>query len=103
MVIFSIKEDINAIFGAIHINGSLLGVHSCMAMDWTILYEGVVDIINLDVYNLNRSLLPFARKTDEFLGRAGVMSYGIGPIYEVASEESIEGLLQKLGELWDKN
>ncbi|MDO9584982.1 MAG: hypothetical protein Q7I93_00690, partial [Syntrophales bacterium] len=97
-----IKEDINAIFEAIHINGSLAGVHSCAAMDWTILYESMVDIVNPDVYNFGKSLLPFARETGEFLERGGVMSWGIVPTDEVAFEESIESLLQKLGELWDE-
>jgi hypothetical protein len=97
-----IKEDLNAIFEAVHINGSLAGVHSCAAMDWTILYESMVDIVNLDVYNFGRSLLPFARETGEFLERGGVMSWGIVPTYEVAFKESTESLLQKLGELWDE-
>lgn len=82
-----VKKDLNAIFEAIHSNDSLAGVHSCAAMDWTILYESMVDIVNLDVYNFGRSLLPFARETGEFLERGGAMAWGIVPTYEAAFEE----------------
>jgi len=95
-----VKKDLNAIFEAIHSNDSLAGVHSCAAMDWTILYESMVDIVNLDVYNFGRSLLPFARETGEFLERGGAMAWGIVPTYEVAFEEDEASLLQKLDELW---
>ena len=95
-----IREDLNAVFEAVHINGSLAGVHSCAATDWTIFYESMVDIVNVDVYNFGRSLLPFARETGAFLERGGVMSWGIVPTCEVAFEESAESLLKKLGELW---
>lgn len=95
-----IQEDLNAIFDAVHINGSLVGVHSCAAMDWSILYESEVDIVNPDVYNFGRSLLPFACEIGVFLERGGVMAWGVVPTYEAAFTESAGSLLQKLEEIW---
>lgn len=66
-----IRDDLNAIFEAIHRAGALAGVHSCAAVDWSLLTGCNLKIINLDAYNFGSSLLPYARELKDFLQRGG--------------------------------
>lgn len=95
-----IIRDMNEIFDQIHSAGALAGVHSCDAIDWSILYQSDTDIVNLDVYNYGDSLLPFARELKEFIKRGGVLAQGIVPTSDIALEESLESLSERLQRLW---
>ncbi|SHF25024.1 hypothetical protein SAMN02745218_01792 [Desulfofundulus australicus DSM 11792] len=91
-----IKSDLNTIFQFIHRAGGLAGVHSCDAIDWSILCECDLDIINLDAYNFGSSLKIYARELRGFLENGGVIAWGIVPTSEKAFEEDDASLL----ELW---
>ncbi|WP_027717322.1 hypothetical protein [Desulfovirgula thermocuniculi] len=88
-----IKEDLECICGFIHRAGGLVGVHSCDAIDWSILCECSLDIINLDAYSFGPSLFPYARELGEFLRRGGVIAWGMVPTSEKAWEEEVDSLL----------
>jgi hypothetical protein len=93
-------NDINAIFHQIHQAGALAGVHSCDAVDWSILYESELEIVNLDAYSFASSLLPFAREMKKFLQRGGVVAWGIVPTNDNAFQESQHTLLERLEDIW---
>lgn len=95
-----VTEDINAIFSAIHTAGGLAGVHSCDAIDWSVLFEAHLDIVNLDTYQYGDSLIPYAREMKVYLERGGIMAWGIVPTLELAFQESAESLLARLEKLW---
>lgn len=95
-----IINDLNAIFEQIHAAGALAGVHSCDAVDWSLLYESDLEIVNLDAYNFGESLIPYAKETKSFLERGGIMAWGIVPTMEKVLEEDADSLLTRLYSLW---
>lgn len=95
-----IINDLNCIIQAIHGAGALAGVHSCDAVDWSMLFESDTDIVNIDVYNYADSLLPYARDLKLFTERGGIMAWGIVPTSEKAFEENEASLLKRLQKLW---
>jgi hypothetical protein len=51
-----IIDDLNVLSNAIHAENALSGVHSCDAVDWTLLFESDIDIVSLDAYRHGKSL-----------------------------------------------
>lgn len=92
--------DLNAIFAAVHAADGIVGVHSCDAIDWSVLYESDLEIVNLDVYQFGESLLPYVKEMKTYLDRGGVMAWGIVPTFDKAFEEDTDSLLQRLEDLW---
>lgn len=97
-----IKEDLESIFKLIHQAGGLAGVHSCDAIDWSILCECSLDIINLDAYNFGSSLFIYARELREFIQRGGIIAWGIVPTSEKAWEEKVDSLFARWYELFSE-
>ncbi|MEW6424834.1 MAG: hypothetical protein AB1523_08840 [Bacillota bacterium] len=97
-----IAADLGEIVRAVHGAGALAGVHSCDAIDWSILFadELALDIVNLDAYNFGESLYPYAREAGAFLERGGAVAWGIVPTSEKAGEEDEQNLAGKLAGLW---
>ncbi|MFZ5647243.1 MAG: hypothetical protein ACOY30_06435 [Bacillota bacterium] len=95
-----IESNLNEIFQQVHSAGALAGVHSCDAIDWTILYQSDLDIVNLDTYNFGDSLIPFASGLSRFIARGGALAWGVVPTNDRAFEETRETLLERLEELW---
>ncbi len=97
-----IEKDLNEIADQIHAAGALAGVHSCDAIDWSILYQCHLDIVNLDIYNFGESLLPFVQELKAFIQRGGILAQGIVPTNEKAFAENCESLVKRLRDLWDQ-
>ncbi|GAB6273146.1 MAG: hypothetical protein STSR0004_00090 [Peptococcaceae bacterium] len=97
-----IINDLTEIIQAINTAGGRTGVHSCAALDWTILFETRPDIVNLDAYNYGHSLLPYAKELKGFLARGGVIAWGITPTSEKAFSEDTTTLTAKLQALWSE-
>lgn len=95
-----ILDDINTIAGAVHAAGGITGVHSCDAIDWTILFESQVQIVSLDHYNFGNSLIPTAKELKQYLERGGVIAWGLVPTNENAFSESMDTLLARLENTW---
>jgi len=95
-----IKKDMNEIFDQIHSAGALAGVHSCDSIDWSLLYECDLDIVNLDAYNFGDSLIPYAKELKGFISRGGILAQGIVPTSEKVLGETGESLLERLQNLW---
>lgn len=97
-----ITGDLNVIFEAIHSAGGLAGVHSCDAIDWSVLFESNLEIVNLDAYQFGDSLIPYARELKDYLERGGVMAWGIVPTLDKAFAEDAGSLLARLEQLWSE-
>lgn len=95
-----IKKDMNEIFEQVHAAGALAGVHSCDAIDWSILYQCDLEIVNLDAYNFGDSLIPFAGELKDFISRGGFLALGMVPTNENAFSETRESLLERLENIW---
>lgn len=96
-----IIEDLNFIFSAIQSEQALAGLHSCEAVDWSLLMESEVQILSLDAYRFGASLIPYAKKLRQFLEHGGVVAWGIVPTLDDPFCESVESLLIRLNALWD--
>lgn len=97
-----ILEDINTVFQGVHAAGGLAGVHSCDAIDWSVLYESELEIVNLDFYQYGGSLLPYTAELKDYLERGGVVAWGLVPTGDWAYDENVDSLLNRLKELWDQ-
>ena len=98
----TILEDLNFIFTAIRSEGAVTGVHSCEAVDWSLLMESEVQILSLDAYRFGASLIPYAPQLRTFLERGGVVAWGIVPTLDDPFRESGASLLRRLNGLWDQ-
>lgn len=95
-----IIKDLNFIFSAIEAAGAIAGIHSCEAVDWSLLIETRVRILSLDVYRFGDSLIAYAQSLRGFLERGGVVAWGIIPTLDDPFAESVDSLLQRLEMLW---
>jgi hypothetical protein len=96
-----IIEDLNLIFSAIEAAGAISGLHSCEAIDWSLLLETRVRILSVDVYRFGNSLIPYSQAIHNFLEQDGVIAWGIVPTLDDPFAESVDSLLQRLGILWE--
>ena len=96
-----IKSNLKEIFDAIHRSGAAAGVHSCDAIDWSILFESDLEVVSFDAYNYFLSVVPFVSSLKEFLARGGSLAWGIVPtLYGKAMEEDEESLLKIIYGEW---
>ncbi|OPY57719.1 MAG: hypothetical protein A4E55_01439 [Pelotomaculum sp. PtaU1.Bin035] len=98
-----IKEDLGAIFNAIHETGGLAGLHSCDAIDWSILFESELEVVSFDAYNYFRSMVPFSSLLKAFLNRGGALAWGLVPtMNDRALDEDVHSLLKILDGEWSE-
>ncbi len=95
-----IQNDLSAIANSIHEAKAYAGVHSCDAVDWSLLFGIDLDIVNLDVYNYGDSLLHYVKDLKYFLSQGSVIAWGIVPTNGDAFKVTDESLLALLKELW---
>ncbi|MCL5961021.1 MAG: methionine synthase [Chloroflexi bacterium] len=80
----------------------LKGVHCCGNTDWSLLLGTSTDIISFDAYQYARSLALYPEEVTSFLGRGGIIAWGIVPnTPEALSGQTAEALLQRLEEAMD--
>ncbi len=97
----AIKEDLEAVFKAIHSAGALAGVHCCDAIDWSILFESSVEVVNFDAYNYFSSFVPYIPSLKEFLKRGGILAWGVVPtLDDLVLDEDGTSLLAILDREW---
>ncbi|TEB13119.1 hypothetical protein [Pelotomaculum propionicicum] len=97
----AIKEDLEAVFQAVHSAGALAGVHCCDAIDWSILFESSVEVVNFDAYNYFSSIVPFIASLKEFLKRGGLLAWGVVPtLDDLVLDEDGASLLAILDREW---
>jgi hypothetical protein len=97
----TIIEDLNFIISAIQSEKALAGIHSCEAVDWSLLIESQVQILSLDAFRFGSSLIPYSAQLSQFLERGGVIAWGIVPTLDDPFHESVESLIERLNTLWD--
>jgi len=94
-----IIEDLNTIFRGVLSENALVGVHSCDAVDWSLLFESELQIISLDVYRYGDSLFAYTSQIKDFIERDGVMAWGIVPTLDDPFSEGADALLNRLNQL----
>lgn len=91
-------EDLNVIAQGIIRRGGIPGAHVCAGMDWTILFDSEIQVINFDAYEYMTSMAVLAEELEVYLKRGGVLSWGIVPTQNAVWEESSVTLRQRLEE-----
>ena len=77
----------------------LKGVHCCGNTDWSVLLETSTDILSFDTYNYAQSLSLYPSEVKEFLGRKGIIAWGIVPNEaEALAGETVASLKDRLEE-----
>jgi len=94
-------EDLNCIFSSILSEKALAGIHSCEAVDWSLVMETHVQILSLDAYRFGDSLIPYAAQLRQFLERGGIIAWGIVPTLDDPFKESVASLQKRLNTLWN--
>ena len=91
-------EELNVIVEGILRQGGIPGVHVCAGMDWTLLFDSKVRVVNFDAYDYMQSMLAAAEPLNRFLKRGGILSWGIVPTNPIAWEENVQSLKLNLEE-----
>ena len=91
-------EELNVIAEGILRQGGIPGVHVCAGMDWTLLFDSKVQIVNFDAYDYMQSMMAAAEPLNRFLTRGGILSWGIVPTNPIAWEENVQSLILNLEE-----
>jgi len=89
-------EDLNTIVEGISRQGGITGVHVCAGMDWTLLFDSNVQVVNFDAYDYMQSMMALAEPLNKFLTRGGILSWGIVPTNPIAWEENAQSLKIRL-------
>ncbi|MBU4534033.1 MAG: hypothetical protein U1D96_09775 [Eubacteriales bacterium] len=95
-----IIDDMNAVVDGIRAGGADSGIHSCAAVDWSILFESHTGVVSFDAYDYFDSMLPYRSELSRFLDRGGVVAWGIVPTSEAARAETPETLAARLNAGW---
>ena len=62
-------------------------IHCCSNMDWSLLMETVTDTINFDAYQYGNTMSLYPDALKGFLGRGGMIAWGIVPTTGLAGAE----------------
>lgn len=90
----SIIEAINLGFDGI---AAISWVHCCANIDWSLLIESNVQVINFDAYQHADNIALYAKGLKRFLECGGMLGWGIVPVVkEDLAGESTESLIQRL-------
>ena len=83
----------------IHKEDGLAGIHCCGNTEWTILIDAGVNIISFDAYEFGETISYYSDSVKTFLGKGGVLAWGIVPTSEKINQENPESLIKKLENL----
>jgi len=97
-----ILESLDQVISAIHQRGALVGIHSCDATDWSLLFATGTDIVSFDAHSFSESMIYYPAELQAFLERGGRVAWGIVPTSEAAFAENGDTLLSRLYQLWER-
>jgi len=75
----------------------LTWIHCCANIDWTLLIDSTVDVINFDAYQHTEIIALYHKEFKAFLERGGMLAWGIVPVSnELIEKEDTQSLMEKL-------
>jgi methionine synthase II (cobalamin-independent) len=77
------------------------GVHCCGNTDWSLMLSTTADILSLDAYEYAETLALYPEEVTAFIGRGGIIGWGIVPASDRALEETVEGLVDRFHQALD--
>jgi len=94
-----VVQYLHEVIEAVHKEDGLAGVHCCGNTEWTILIDAGVDIISFDAFEFGETIAYYPEKIREFLGRGGILAWGVVPTSVKIGQETAESLVLKLNTL----
>lgn len=91
-VIAAIKTAV----AGIHREGALAGLHCCGNTDWSLVLCTDLDAINFDAYEYFQGLPLYPAELRSFLGRGGILGWGIVPASRAIDDLDAPALLPRL-------
>jgi methionine synthase II (cobalamin-independent) len=95
-----IARDLAEVTEAVHTSGGLAGIHVCANTDWDILLASDIDILSFDAYSFFDKFITCKNRIHTFLGRGGLIAWGIIPTAEPENVEKETS--DSLVNLWKK-
>ena len=93
------REDMlartGAVLEAVRRPGTLTGLHCCANTDWGVVLELPLDILSFDAFGYGESILLYPEAVARFLGRGGVLAWGIVPAEEGPLEQQTAASLEE--------
>jgi len=89
-------QNLNEIAEGIMAEGGIPAVHVCAGMDWTLVFDTNIKVVNFDAYEYMTSMAVLAQPLEEFLQKGGILSWGIVPTSPKAWTESVPSLKARL-------
>ena len=91
------EEVIETINGGFSDVSSVAWVHCCANIDWSLLTDADIDVINFDAYMYWDKIALYAKEFNRFLEKGGTIAWGIVPVADdLLSKESVQSLVEKL-------
>ncbi len=91
----------NEIIDGIKEKNGIVGIHCCGNMDWSVPFESRIDIVNFDAYGYVEKLGMYPDELKKFLGRGGILAWGIVPT-DRGGRLEVDFLVNRLTEAVDK-
>jgi len=95
-----IRQCLEEVCEAVHLEGGLAGVHICANTDWSLVLESSVDIVSFDAYAYFDRFILYPAQIKKFLESGKILAWGIVPTLKVEQleKETVSSLLS----LWDQ-
>jgi hypothetical protein len=91
------EEIVNCINGGFEGLKCVTWIHCCANIDWTLLIDSNVDVINFDAYQHSEKIALYHEEFETFLERGGMLAWGIVPVTnELIAKENVEALVERL-------
>lgn len=94
----SIQNSLAEINTGIKEEGGHTGVHCCAGVDWSLLFELRLDLVNFDAYEFFSSVTVYTDALSDFLERGGGLAWGIIPTSHKIDAEDAASLYENLQE-----
>ena len=91
------ERVVNLLEGVLSGISGLKGIHCCGNTDWSVVLKASFDILSFDAYNYAQSLSLYPAEIKRFLGKGGVVAWGIVPNDEPSlNKETVASLKDRL-------
>lgn len=75
----AVKNCLEEVFAAVHLEGGLTGVHVCANTDWSLVLESSVDIVNFDAYAYFDRFILYPDQIKHFMASGRTLAWGMIP------------------------
>ena len=95
-----IRQCLEEVFDAVHLEGGLAGVHICANTDWPLVLDSSVDIVSFDAYAYFDRFILYPDLIKKFLDSGKMLAWGIVPTLDPVKlqQETAASILNQ----WDE-